>query len=287
MADAADSDFEALGVKLGHRRIILRYIATLRGYPRNEALEGSALAQAYDAGGPSSAEARSRRANVAACGQASASTSSGPYPVPAARSPLQGAKRRYKRHPRADENAPRRPSSAYVIFANDVREQTKDENYSFSVLAKIVGERWKTLSPEQRDVYETQANEEKRIFEENNERYRRTKEHQDYQRYLAVFRELAASPHGHPERLEPPAKTSRSVHAPPAAMLKSGSTLMTPTSLSSVVPEDAPSFAPAETLEEPAEAPPRRNFHIASLVNPETEDRSMQRRDLPTEERRD
>src|SRR5882757_7763872 len=42
------------------------------------------------------------------------------------------AKRKYRRHPKPDENAPERPPSAYVIFSNKVREEVKDQNLSFT-----------------------------------------------------------------------------------------------------------------------------------------------------------
>ena len=277
----------------------------MRGYPQSEALEGSAFAQVLDVGAGSSTDNRTRRATssstagvsgTAALPHSSTSTTQ-PYPMPSSshQSLQQSAKRRYKRHPRPDENAPRRPSSAYVIFANDVREQTKDENHSFSALAKIVGERWKTLSPDQRDVYESQANEEKRSWEEDNEVYRRTKEYQEYQRYLAVFRELAASPHGHPERLEPPARLGRGRDATSKGQGRANPAGdgITPPPTATLQLERIPDAVDLARRLSVGDTPssgaspiaPRRNVRIASLVNPEMgvgDDGSVGREDTPS-----
>ena len=67
-------------------------------------------------------------------------------------------KRKYRRHPKPDENAPERPPSAYVIFSNKVREEVKEQNLSFTKIAKLVGDRWQKLDPAGKEPYEAQAN---------------------------------------------------------------------------------------------------------------------------------
>lgn len=66
-------------------------------------------------------------------------------------------KRKYRRHPKPDENAPEKPPSAYVLFSNKIREEVKSENLSFTEIARLVGERWQKLDPAQKDRFESHA----------------------------------------------------------------------------------------------------------------------------------
>jgi hypothetical protein len=81
--------------------------------------------------------------------------------------PVVPAKRRYRRHPKPESvafvclyrllttarsaNAPEKPASAYVVFSNGIRAELKGSK-SFSELARIVGERWKALEPQHKEV---------------------------------------------------------------------------------------------------------------------------------------
>lgn len=86
-------------------------------------------------------------------------------------------KRRYRRHPKPDRNAPVKPPSAYVMFANDVRSKLKDQNLTFAQLAKATGERWKSLDDTERQRYETMAGEAKKIYNIALEQYKLTPEY--------------------------------------------------------------------------------------------------------------
>jgi hypothetical protein len=66
-------------------------------------------------------------------------------------------KRKYHRHAKPDTNAPVKPPSAYVMFSNHVRAELKAENKSFTDLAKIIGDRWKNISAEEKERYESRA----------------------------------------------------------------------------------------------------------------------------------
>ena len=64
-----------------------------------------------------------------------------------------GKKRKRVTKPK-DPNAPKRPPSAYLIYQNSLRTETKAQNPQFSnqeVLAKVA-EAWKALSEEERKV---------------------------------------------------------------------------------------------------------------------------------------
>ena len=97
-------------------------------------------------------------------------------------------KRKYRRHPKPDENAPERPPSAYVIFSNRVREEVKGENLSFTEIAKLVGERWQKLEAEGKEPYEAQAGAAKERYNADLVSYKKTPEYQGYSRYLTDFK---------------------------------------------------------------------------------------------------
>ncbi|KAI9264374.1 hypothetical protein BDA99DRAFT_509191 [Phascolomyces articulosus] len=97
-------------------------------------------------------------------------------------------KRRYRRHPKPDRNAPIKPPSAYVMFSNDLRNELKDQNLTFAQLAKIAGERWKTLSVAGKNQYESTAVEAKNAYIISLSQYRQTTEFKRYQEYLNDFR---------------------------------------------------------------------------------------------------
>ena len=97
-------------------------------------------------------------------------------------------KRKYRRHPKPDENAPERPPSAYVIFSNKIREDVKDQNLSFTSIAKLVGDRWQKLDPAGKEPYEAQANAAKERYNILWSTYKKTESYRDYMRYLADFK---------------------------------------------------------------------------------------------------
>ncbi|CAM0139861.1 unnamed protein product, partial [Umbelopsis sp. WA50703] len=98
------------------------------------------------------------------------------------------SKRKYRRHAKADKNAPVKPPSAYVMFSNQVRSELKNYNMSFTDLAKIVGDRWKSISPDEKEIYERTATKAKEEYLEALAKYEKTDEHKDYQQYLIDFR---------------------------------------------------------------------------------------------------
>jgi hypothetical protein len=107
--DITESDFDAMGVKLGHRRKLQRKIANSRGLSPDRALASPAWNTPNDERQVEDQRVGAARADGRESGAASGSgTGSGP----------QGAKRKYRRHPKPDEYAPERPPSAYVIFSN-------------------------------------------------------------------------------------------------------------------------------------------------------------------------
>ncbi|KAI1770830.1 Non-histone chromosomal protein 6 [Hypoxylon cercidicola] len=78
-----------------------------------------------------------------------------------------------KRKTKKDPNAPKRGLSAYMFFANEQRENVRDENpgISFGQVGKILGERWKALNDKQRAPYEAKAAADKKRYEDEKQAY--------------------------------------------------------------------------------------------------------------------
>jgi hypothetical protein len=172
--DITESDFDALGVKLGHRRKIQRKIANTRGFSSDRALASPRDTPSDDrADEPKSVTAKpdTKETN-------GTPASGGPH----------GAKRKYRRHPKPDENAPERPPSAYVIFSNKMREELKGRNLSFTEIAKLVGENWQNLSPGEKEPYEQQAFSAKERYNSELTEYKKTDQYKEYSQYLIDFK---------------------------------------------------------------------------------------------------
>lgn len=126
-------------------------------------------------------------------------TSETGQPTPTPTGPPE-TKRKYRRHPKPDENAPDRPPSAYVIFSNKIREEVKDQNLSFTRIAKLVGDRWQKLDPAGKEPYEAQANSAKERYNIQLSTYKKTDAYKEYVQYLADFK----SKHGGPSEQKRP-----------------------------------------------------------------------------------
>ncbi|KAB8302180.1 hypothetical protein EYC80_005626 [Monilinia laxa] len=169
--DIKESDFDALGVKLGHRRKLQRRIANTRGLSSDRALASPTGSTAGEINGeeqPKLGGVRDAKEGL-----------SGPH----------GAKRKYRRHPKTDENAPERPPSAYVIFSNKMREDLKGRNLSFTEIAKLVGEHWQNLLPSEKEPYEQSAYAAKERYNNELAEYKKTQSFKDYSQYLTDFKQ--------------------------------------------------------------------------------------------------
>ncbi|KAI5788403.1 Non-histone chromosomal protein 6 [Geopyxis carbonaria] len=83
------------------------------------------------------------------------------------RKPAKGAKKK------KDPNAPKRGLSAYMFFANEQRDNVRNENpgIAFGQVGKVLGERWKALSDKQRQPYEAKAAADKKRYEDEKAAY--------------------------------------------------------------------------------------------------------------------
>ncbi len=66
-----------------------------------------------------------------------------------------------------DENKPKKPLTAFFIFLSDKRGEIKAENPELSVaqISKVVSERWKLLSDDEKAIYDEKANNDKIRYE--------------------------------------------------------------------------------------------------------------------------
>lgn len=164
--DITESDFDVLKVKLGHRRKLQRKIANSRGYSSDRALEprnSPPFDRPIEEAQKIKTETRESGVTL-------------------------GTKRKYRRHPKPDENAPERPPSAYVIFSNKMREELKGRNLSFTEIAKLVGEKWQNLSLSQKELFEQQASAAKEKYNNELIEYKKTNLYKEYSGYLADFK---------------------------------------------------------------------------------------------------
>ncbi|KAI4757875.1 hypothetical protein E4T52_10027 [Aureobasidium sp. EXF-3400] len=183
LMDITESDLETLGVKLGHRRKLQRAIveASKDRTPLSQLLQS----------GPRDESAGREEPKKAQPPQLQQQTSNGSQDLDTASrasGPPQRSKRKYRRHPKADEHAPERPPSAYVIFSNQIRDQLKGQELSFTEIAKLVGERWQELQQHEKEPCEREAQALKDTYYSQLRQYKRTPQYRQYQEYLAEFK---------------------------------------------------------------------------------------------------
>ncbi|PVZ97596.1 hypothetical protein BB558_004587 [Smittium angustum] len=96
-------------------------------------------------------------------------------------------KRKYKKHPKKDPNAPEKWKSAYQLFRDDINKTIDIKKYSFVDLSKIHSEQWSGLNPQRKKHYEDLAKTAKIDYEKQMNIYRKSKQFKDYEDYLAQF----------------------------------------------------------------------------------------------------
>ncbi|KAF3192947.1 hypothetical protein TWF106_007626 [Orbilia oligospora] len=145
-----------MGFKLGHRRVLQRAIARERGIPEHEPIPWLCSQPFSEDAGDEPDDNSSPRGFR-----------------PDYKGVVQ-TKRKYRRHPRPDENAPEKPPSAYVMFAN-------------------IGDRWKVLPLEQKEEYEYRAGVMKDRYNQELAAYKKTDQFKEYSQYLLEFKNKEAA----------------------------------------------------------------------------------------------
>ncbi|KAI8366236.1 high mobility group box domain-containing protein [Blakeslea trispora] len=72
-----------------------------------------------------------------------------------------------KKRSKKDPNAPKRGLSAYMFFSQEQRQTVKDENpeATFGQIGKLLGEKWKNMSEEDKKPYVEKAEKDKQRYE--------------------------------------------------------------------------------------------------------------------------
>ncbi|KAH7093709.1 hypothetical protein FB567DRAFT_610283 [Paraphoma chrysanthemicola] len=166
VVDITEEDLTALDFKLGHRRALQREIATSRGLPSSLSLDPESVPPEPTALSTSALETLSRQTST----------------------PPPREKRRYRRHPRPDSNAPKKPKTAYVNFADQLRTDPEVSQLSFVNIAREVGRRWQELPAEQKRIWESNAARAMQEFEAQMDDYKKTDNWRRYQTYLNDFK---------------------------------------------------------------------------------------------------
>jgi hypothetical protein len=217
--DITEEDFHELGFKLGHRRILQREIASYRGIPPGFSLDSD--------GTPTPSPLSTQALD------------SFPFPPQSANasiSRVREGKRRYRRHPKPDDNAPKKPKTAYVNFADHLRTDPSIRALSFVDIAKEVGRQWQLLAPEKKHVWECNAARAMQEYEASMDEYRQTDRYMKYQQYLEDFRKKQAQAK---ERKEAAARSDESPGTIESFSRRSSSS---PVSFSSISTPDLEKF---------------------------------------------
>ncbi|KAF1984579.1 hypothetical protein K402DRAFT_405946 [Aulographum hederae CBS 113979] len=172
--DATDQDLETMGLSPRQRDVLRLEISKVQSSPCGPPTQSSSMS----ADGVSPPDGSQQAASQRPSGTQVRMRTSPPGKAP---------KRRYRRHPKPDANAPKRPKSAYVRFADQLRTQPQISGLSFVQIAKVVGEKWQQLDPNTKRTMEYQASRELDEYELNMDSYKKTAEYRKYQRYLDGF----------------------------------------------------------------------------------------------------
>ncbi|KAH0542254.1 hypothetical protein FGG08_003376 [Glutinoglossum americanum] len=186
--DITESDLEALGVKLGHRRRLQREIANSRGLSAEQPLNSPTRPLPIEDGildrEETTGSTRGEPRDNVGCG-----------------------KRKYRRHPKVyaplgkGKKAPgcwmlkplqikgrRKCTGKATISVSEIREDVKDLSLSFTEIAKLVGESWQILPAAEKESYEGQAQAAKERYNAELAEYKKTVPYRVYMEYLAEFK---------------------------------------------------------------------------------------------------
>ncbi|OMJ07836.1 FACT complex subunit SSRP1 [Smittium culicis] len=96
-------------------------------------------------------------------------------------------KRKYKKHPKKDPNAPEKWKSAYQLFREDLNKKLEHKKLSFVDLSKIHSDQWSNLDASRKMFYDELAKNAKDEYEKLMNQYRKSPQYKEYQEYLNQF----------------------------------------------------------------------------------------------------
>lgn len=84
-----------------------------------------------------------------------------------------------------DKNAPKRPSSGFILFGNDMRANDENiKNLSVTQQAPAIANLWKNLDDSAKSVYTQKAEELKTQYKHDIEEYKKTDSYKEFQKTL-------------------------------------------------------------------------------------------------------
>merc|ERR1711959_870320 len=98
--------------------------------------------------------------------------------------------RKFGKKPK-DKNAPKRPSTAFFIFANEVRDEIREENPYASIgeIGKILGQEWGALDEDRKEAYKKQNEKAKAKYQKTLAAYKKTRKYAAYQESVAAWKQ--------------------------------------------------------------------------------------------------
>ncbi|KAJ2777569.1 hypothetical protein H4R18_005091 [Coemansia javaensis] len=203
ISDIQEADFEALGVKRGHRRLIRRRAMDLVSPPRYacdlppisppllaaHAMHQSPLERAaspvLEEGEPLTAYLHRQhpQARLARQEQHRSPAQQHMAPLPAQPYYTHG------QHPKKDPNAPEKWRSAYQLFRDDVNRELQGQDIPFSEMSRIHSKRWAELDEQSRNMYTQRSDADKDEYLKKMAVYEQTDEYKagQYEAYLEQF----------------------------------------------------------------------------------------------------
>ncbi|KAL2368204.1 hypothetical protein RJ035_007836 [Blastomyces gilchristii] len=93
-------------------------------------------------------------------------------------------KRRYQWHPKPDPNAPRKPLTAYAIFANEKRADLQYKGLSFPQMAIEIGRLWRELPEGEKKIAQARAIRARQEYKLALAEYEKSENYRSHVRYL-------------------------------------------------------------------------------------------------------
>lgn len=101
------------------------------------------------------------------------------------------AKKLRQRKPK-DKNAPKRPSSGYILFSNAVREDVRAElgsDATFATIGSTISQLWSNLDADETAYYQAQNEKAKAKYAKTLAKYQKSRKYKQYQAELAAFKQ--------------------------------------------------------------------------------------------------
>jgi len=90
-----------------------------------------------------------------------------------------------------DKTAPKRPLTAFFVFANTIRDSVRQNNPEASIgeIGKILGQEWNSLDESAKQSYQAKANKNKEKYAKTLTKYQKSKKYAEYQEKLSAWKQ--------------------------------------------------------------------------------------------------